>query len=133
MATNPPPQQLSGDRRPTRRRAAGGRHPQVDDIHIDLVARTVDVAGAMVHVSRLEFELLVKCAVDSTRVVCEHELARRIWRRQHVNARTIDSHVARLRTRLANAGVHHLLVNKWGQGWALTTPIPRANADRAHV
>src|SRR5919112_231115 len=75
-------------------------------------------------VTCLEFELLVKFAADSTRVVGKQELARCIWRRQHVNGRTIDSHVARLRTRLASAGAHHLLVNKWGQGWSLTTPTP---------
>jgi two-component system OmpR family response regulator len=103
---------------------ASGRHLQIEDIHIDRAARTVDVAGTMVHVSRLEFELLVKFATDPVRVVSKHELARCIWHRQHVNGRTIDSHVARLRTRLAAAGAHHLLVNKWGQGWSLTTPTP---------
>jgi|SRR5215218_1178010 len=103
---------------------AGARHLQVGDIHIDLAARTVDVAGSVVRVSRLEFELLVKFAADPVRVVSKHELARCIWRREHVNGRTIDSHVARLRTRLTAAGAHHLLVNKWGQGWSLTTPTP---------
>ena len=102
----------------------GGRHLQVGDIHIDLAARTVDVAGSGVHVSRLEFERLAKFAADPVRVVSKHELARCIWHRPHVNGRTIDSHVARLRTRLSAAGAHHLLVNKWGQGWSLTTPTP---------
>ena len=66
-------------------------------------------------------------------IVSEHELARCVWRGQHVNGRTIDSHVARLHTRLAAAGAHHLLVNKWGQGWSLTTPTPVPANDRARV
>jgi DNA-binding response OmpR family regulator len=93
-----------------------GRHLQVGDIHIDLAARTVNVAGTVVHASRLEFELLAKFAADPTRVVSKHELARCIWRRQHVNSRTIDGHIARLRGRLTNAGADRVLINKWGQG-----------------
>jgi DNA-binding response OmpR family regulator len=102
---------------------ASGRHLQVGDIHIDLAARTVDVAGTMVHVSRLEFELLVKFAVDPTRVVGKHALARCIWRRQHVNGRTIDSHVARLRTRLAAAGL--TTCSSTSGGKAGRSPPPR--------
>jgi DNA-binding response OmpR family regulator len=40
------------------------RHVHVGEIHVDLAARTVDVNGASVHVSRLEFELLVKFATN---------------------------------------------------------------------
>jgi two-component system response regulator AdeR len=93
----------------------------VGEIQIDLAARTVMVASSIVHLSRLEFELLVKFAGDPLRVFSKHELARCIWH-GHVNDRTIDSHICRLRTRLANAGAGGLLVNKWGQGWSLTTP-----------
>jgi two-component system, OmpR family, response regulator ResD len=108
----------------------GGRHLQVADIHIDLAARTVNVAGVAVHVSRLEFELLVKFASDPTRVVSKHELARCIWHRQHVNSRTIDSHIARLRGRLTDAGADRVLVNKWGQGWSLTAPVAKPVGQR---
>jgi DNA-binding response OmpR family regulator len=100
---------------------ARGRHVHVGDIHIDHAARTVDVAGTNVRVSRLEFALLVKFASDPTRVFSKHDLARCIWRQQHINGRTIDSHVARLRSRLTDAGAQRVLVNKWGQGWSLTT------------
>jgi DNA-binding response OmpR family regulator len=97
------------------------RQLHVGEIHIDLAARSVHVAGDVVALSRLEFELLIKFAGDPLRVFSKHELARCIWR-GHVNERTIDSHICRLRTRLANAGANGLLVNKWGQGWSLTTP-----------
>jgi DNA-binding response OmpR family regulator len=100
----------------------------VGDIQIDQAARSVHVAGNVVDLSRLEFELLVKFAGDPLRVFSKHELARCIWRGQHVNQRTIDSHVCRLRTRLTNAGASGLLVNKWGQGWSLTTPHQPSHA-----
>jgi DNA-binding response OmpR family regulator len=102
------------------------RHLHAGDIHIDLAARTVTVAGTVVRLSPLEFKLLVKFAGDPVRVFSKHELARCIWRQQRICDRTVDSHVARLRSRLANAGADQVLVNKWGQGWSLTTDQGRA-------
>jgi DNA-binding winged helix-turn-helix (wHTH) protein len=98
------------------------RHLQIGQIHIDLAARTVDVDDTPAGLSRLEFELLVKFAGDPTRVFSKHELARCIWRQQQIKARTVDSHVTRLRHQLVDAGAGTVLVNKWGHGWALTTP-----------
>jgi DNA-binding response OmpR family regulator len=99
---------------------ASARHLHAGDIHIDLAARTVTVAGKVVGLSPLEFKLLVKFAADPVRVYSKHELARCIWRQQ-ICERTVDSHIARLPGRLTQAGAHEVLVNKWGQGWSLTT------------
>ena len=98
------------------------RHLHVGQIHIDLAARQADIAGQAVCLSRLEFELLVKFAGDPTRVFSRHELARCIWRRQQISGRTVESHVCRLRHQLVDAGAGAVIVNKWGHGWALTTP-----------
>jgi DNA-binding response OmpR family regulator len=97
------------------------RHLQVGEIGVDLAARSVQVSGKVVHLSRLEFELLVKFAGDPVRVFSRDELGRCIWRGQ-ISGRTVDSHVARLRTRLTAAGADEVLVNTWGHGWALTRP-----------
>jgi DNA-binding response OmpR family regulator len=97
------------------------RHVHVGDIQIDLAAREVDVAGSPVRLSRLEFELLAKFAADPTRVFSKHELGRCIWHHQQINGRTVEGHVTRVRARLTQAGAGTVLVNKWGQGWSLTT------------
>jgi DNA-binding response OmpR family regulator len=97
------------------------RHLWVGKVHVDLAARTVDVGGTPVRLSRLEFELLVKFAADPVRVFSKHELHRCVWRGEQISGRTVDSHVARLRSRLTDAGAGTVLVNKWGQGWSLTT------------
>jgi two-component system response regulator ResD len=97
------------------------RHLQVGEISVDLAARSVQVDGTMVQLSRLEFELLVKFASDPHRVFSRDELARRFWR-GHISGRTVDSHIARLRSRLTTAGSGEVLVNTWGQGWSLTRP-----------
>jgi DNA-binding response OmpR family regulator len=91
-------------------------------ITVDLTAKTVTVAGTAAHVSRLEFELLAKFAGEPTRVFSKHELARCVWRGRQVSGRTVDSHICRLRTRLTAAGAGPVLITRWGQGWALTTP-----------
>jgi DNA-binding response OmpR family regulator len=55
------------------------RHLHVGEIHVDLAARTVDVAATPVRLSRLGFELLVKFASDPVHVFSEHELHRCVW------------------------------------------------------
>jgi two-component system OmpR family response regulator len=97
------------------------RYLQAGEIHVDLAPRSVDVAGTVVRLSRLEFELLVKFANDPVRVFRKDELARCIWRCD-ISGRTVESHVARLRTRLSCAGAGSVLVNTWGHGWSLTRP-----------
>lgn len=98
------------------------RHLHVGEIHIDLAAKTVDVAGTPVALSRLNFELLVKFAGDPVRVFSKYELARCIWRGRQIHERTVDSHICQLRNRLVDAGAGRVLANKWGQGWSLSSP-----------
>jgi two-component system response regulator ResD len=102
--------------------AVTSRHLHVAGMHVDLAARTVEVAGTVVCLSPIEFELLVAFAGDPVRVFNKHELARCIWGQEHISGRTVESHVCRLRTRLVNAGAGTVLVNRWGDGWSLTTP-----------
>ena len=97
------------------------RHLHAGAITVDLTAKTVTVAGSPVHVSRLEFELLVKFAGEPTRLFSKQELARCIWRGQQISYRTVDSHIHRLRSRLTHAGAGPVLITRWGQGWALTS------------
>jgi two-component system response regulator MtrA len=97
------------------------RHLQVGEIGVDVAARSVQVGATVVHLSRLEFELLVKFAGDPIRVFSRDELAQCFWRGQ-ISGRTVDSHIARLRTRLTAAGADEVLVNTWGHGWSLTRP-----------
>jgi DNA-binding response OmpR family regulator len=100
--------------------AATSRHMHAGGMHIDLAARTVEIAGTVVCLSPMEFELLVTFAADPVRVFSRDELGRCIWRCE-ISGRTIDSHVCRLRTRLTDAGAGTVLVNRWGHGWSLTT------------
>jgi len=97
------------------------RYLRAGEIQVDVAARSATVAGTIVHLSRLEFELLVKFTADPVRVFSKDELARCVWRCQ-ISGRTVESHVARLRSRLSAAGANDVLVNTWGHGWSLTRP-----------
>jgi DNA-binding response OmpR family regulator len=99
------------------------RHIHIETLHIDTAARTADVSGTPIDLGRKEFELLTMLASDPTKVFSKDELARRIWGQKSPlrNSRTVESHVARLRRRLHDAGAH-LIHNRRGAGWALKHP-----------
>jgi DNA-binding response OmpR family regulator len=80
-----------------------------------------------VRLTRREFDVLATMASDPAKVFSKTDLARTVWGTTHLSGRTVDSHVARLRHRLGDAGATDLLRTKWGQGWALldsATPQP---------
>lgn len=93
------------------------RHLHIGELHIDTAARSADVSGTPVHLSRLEFDLLAKLASDPTKVFTKTELKQAIWRAS-TSHRTLDSHACRLRKRLAQHGVQ-LVANRWAIGYAL--------------
>jgi DNA-binding response OmpR family regulator len=98
-----------------------GRHLHVGDLHIDTAAKTADINGTPVHLSRLEFKVLLTMATDPSKVFSRHELARTLWGPTQHSGHTVDSHIGRLRHRLSAAGGDQFIANTWGQGWALTT------------
>lgn len=102
------------------------RHLQVGALHIDTAAKAVEVNGTPVRLSRREFEVLVTMAADPSKVFSRDELSRTVWgSARPLNGRTVESHVCRLRHRLADAGATDLIRNSWGRGWALLDPATR--------
>ena len=99
-------------------------HLHVGPLHIDLQARTVVVDGAnAVNVSNLEFELLRRLAANPTRVFPKAELMTALYGAAlPTRTRTLDSHAARLRRKLADGGAHGMVQSSWGVGWRLASP-----------
>jgi DNA-binding response OmpR family regulator len=92
---------------------------RVAELEIDPVGRTVTLAGEPVHVSVREFDLLYALARNPTRVYTKPDLLRDVWGYATVGAsRTIDTHVCRLRRKLA-AGRRPYLVTVRGVGYRL--------------
>jgi two-component system KDP operon response regulator KdpE len=95
------------------------RHVHVGALHIDTAARTADVNGTPVKLSRIEYEVLAKLASDPSKLFTKAELKRTIWGQTPPRTdRTIDSHVCHLRQRLRDAGAQ-LVHNRRGTGYIL--------------
>ncbi len=87
-----------------------------------LVAR---YAGQPVALTRLEFELLARLSESPNRIWAKAELLRLVWGFENptgARTRTVDAHACRLRRKLDAAGARHLIINRRGVGYALTTP-----------
>lgn len=96
------------------------RHLHVGSLHIDTAARTVEIDGRSVKLSRLEFELLRRLASDPTRVFSKAELMQTVWGYSTPQrTRTLDSHACRLRHKLASEGGAGWIANRWGHGYKL--------------
>ena len=103
----------------TRRRPAATRI-RIGPLEIDSIARLAWVDGQTVTLSNKEFGLLRALAAEPTRAYTREELLRVVWGfKSGVSAtRTLDSHAARLRRKLA-IGTNRYVINVWGVGYRL--------------
>jgi DNA-binding response OmpR family regulator len=83
---------------------SGGSQPAVlgtsDSIAIDLPTQMVYRAGRPVRVTPTEFRLLAALVRRRGAVVSRDELRRDVWPGAEVQARVVDTHIARLRRKL---------------------------------
>jgi DNA-binding response OmpR family regulator len=109
------PQELVARVRAILRRAArpspapteSGRRVDVGNLHLDLDARRLFVAGAEVTLRAREFDLLAAFAADAGIVLTRDHLLARVWGGEFDgDTRTVDVHVSRLRDRLHAVGAN---------------------------
>jgi len=96
---------------------------RVGCLTVDRDARTAQVEGRAVKLTRLEFDLLATLATDPRRTFTRAELTREVWRFDPQAAgpsRTVDSHAHRLRQKLDQAGAEPMVQTVRGVGWRLT-------------
>ncbi|HEX2033566.1 MAG TPA: response regulator transcription factor [Chloroflexota bacterium] len=104
-------------------------HSSIDvaDVHIDPARREVSIGSTPVALRGKEFDLLLELARDQGRVVTRESLLRRAWGYDYLgDSRTIDVHVAWLRSKLAGAAVQIQSVR--GVGYKLV-PLATGNGD----
>lgn len=93
-------------------------------LKIDLLSRDVLLDGEPVVLSNKEFSLLRVLASDPTRVFTRQELYAFVWGiSQRLPTRTLDSHAARLRSKLTQAG-HRFVFCHAGVGYKLIDALP---------
>jgi DNA-binding response OmpR family regulator len=92
----------------------------VDDVRIDLNRHDVVVAGQSVSLTRKEFQVLALLAVARGTVCTRGRIVAEVWGRSWPGAnRTLDVHVATLRTKL---GRPELVQTVRGVGYRLGRP-----------
>ena len=88
---------------------------------IDSNAFTAFVDGKPLELTSKEFELLSYLYENSGRVLTRDQLLNAIWGYDYLgDSRTVDSHIARLRTKLGDYGASHLKTI-YGMGYKLET------------
>jgi DNA-binding response OmpR family regulator len=98
----------------------GKRILRAGPVVIDVRSREVRVCGRPVHLSALEYRLLLTLAGEPHRVFTREELLRSVWGYQTFGrTRTLDSHAHRLRRKLCEGSADKLVVNVWGVGYRL--------------
>lgn len=101
---------------------------KVGGMEIDLRNVLVRVDGETIFFRLREFELLVALAAKPGQLKTRKELAARIWGDADVrSSRTIDVHVRRVRSKLAEKTGHEYIQTVRGFGYRLIGPGPSPN------
>jgi DNA-binding response OmpR family regulator len=102
--------------------AVDGAPIERDGLLVDARRRRVEVDGAEVQLTPLEFEILQMLAREPGAVLSRDQLMDRIWGyRDHAGGRVVDSHVARLRRKLGEDGNDPRFIRTvHGVGYAFT-------------
>jgi two-component system phosphate regulon response regulator PhoB len=85
----------------------GGKVIQIGDLLIDLDRHSVSVSNKAVQLTSIEFKLLVQLASKRGRVQTREHLLNQVWGYTYEGyARTVDTHIRRLREKLGPYGDH---------------------------
>jgi DNA-binding response OmpR family regulator len=95
----------------------------IDDLAVDIGARTVEVAGTRVELRPKEFDLLVALARNAGRVVTREQLLEDVWDEHWFGpTKTLDIHIWSLRRKLDPEGGPSHISTVRGVGYRLDAP-----------
>ena len=101
------------------RRTAGAAQEEVLDageIELDIAAHTVKVKGKNIDLSFKEFELLNYFVLNQGVALSREKILNNVWNYDYFgDARTIDTHVKKLRSKLGDCGGYIKTI--WGMGY----------------
>ncbi|MBO5857783.1 MAG: response regulator transcription factor [Clostridia bacterium] len=81
----------------------------LDNLIINPLAHEVYLDGVAIDLTLKEYKILLKLTSHTGRVYTREQLLDEVWGYEYEgDARTVDSHVARLRTKLSKWGVNHI-------------------------
>ena len=110
-------------------RRAGGMLPveekkvlRVRDMEVNLVKRTVTLAGKEIRLTAKEFDLLQMFINNRGKVFSREQMLETVWKYDYTgDARTVDVHIRRLREKIErNTSQPEFIFTKWGVGYYFT-------------
>ncbi|MDQ7095687.1 response regulator transcription factor [Desulfosporosinus sp. PR] len=105
------------------RRSSGQLHPVTSELtagllSIDKERHRVTIGDEVINLTPLEFDLLYFLAKNRGRVFSREQLMETVWGYDfYGDARTVDTHVKKLREKLAHPSIKKMLVTVWGVGY----------------
>ena len=112
--------------------AAGARVLDVSGIHLDEAAHRATYDGADIELTPREFELLVTLMSNAGAVLGREQLLKEAWDWQYVvETKTVDTHIKRLRDKLANVGLDpHVIETVRGYGYRFVKDFDNSKAAK---
>ncbi|MBP9015033.1 MAG: response regulator transcription factor [Candidatus Atribacteria bacterium] len=96
----------------------GGRSWEALGLRIDYEAKKVEIEGKEINLTPKEFELLWFLVNHPRRVYTREQLLEYVWGYDFVgDARTVDTHIKRLREKLTEGKVSSSIKTVWGYGY----------------
>jgi two-component system phosphate regulon response regulator PhoB len=103
-------------------RDAGGEVLATGELRLDPATHRVSINNIPLELAPMEFQLLLFFMKHPERVFSRQELIDRVWgTTSHVEERTIDVHIRRLRMALEPSGYEHLVQTVRGSGYRFST------------
>lgn len=94
---------------------------RVRDVVVDASTRTVEKGETRIHLTATEFDLLYVLAAAGGSVLTREQLLTRVWGyRDGSGARTVDSHIRAIRSKVGTP----LIRTVYGVGYAIVQPEP---------
>jgi Response regulators consisting of a CheY-like receiver domain and a winged-helix DNA-binding domain len=86
------------------------------DMVINLQTKGVEISGKVVKLTKKEFEILSRLALNPGKIFSRGDILDAVWNNEsYVLDRTVDVHIARLRKKLGEMG--SAIVNRSGYGY----------------
>lgn len=93
----------------------------IENLYLNVAAHVVLLDGKEVDLTHKEYKLFKKLCVSAGRVFTREQLLDEVWGSDYFGeTRTVDSHMARLRTKLGDWGTKHI-VTIYGTGYKVDT------------
>ena len=100
---------------------ADGQVTDIGGIHIDKAAHLVTVDGKRIELSYKEFELLSYFVQNQGIALSREKILNNVWNYDYFgDARTIDTHVKKLRSKMGEKG--EFIKTIWGMGYKFEVP-----------